>query len=186
MLSIWATVFSDEHADVEKYNHRVFLTDKRAELQGSNVGFCRQGNLIQLGTSDNLKVGQVQSRAETFLQVRCRRYQDVDIKVKLQIRSSANQNPTHWFGMTCRALRPHHWNAYLFYVRQDGDVEFGMMGQIDVKPRMAPDIASQPVTVRMKAEGNRVQTWVNERACHDWVDKEREFVRKGGLEGLGA
>jgi hypothetical protein len=177
----WETILRDVHANVALYSHRVFVIGTGWEVSGASIGFRAQGNVIYLGTSDVLQFGQIHAPVETFLQVRCPRYQDVDIQVKLEILGTANAEPSHWFGITTRALRPDHWDAYLFYIRQNGTVEFGIKGGLDVKPLLAPEVSSQPVTVRLKVEGNRIQTWVNDRACHDWVDKDNEFVRKGDV-----
>lgn len=181
MWDIWDTVFHDAQGNLALYSHRVFVVGTGWEVSGADIGLRVQGNVIYLGTSDTLQFGQIQAPVETFLRLQCKRYQDVDVIVKLEIIGTHNGDPTHWFGIAPRALRPNHWDAYLFYIRRNGNVDFGIKGDLDVKPLLAPEVSSQPVTLRIKVENNRIQTWVNGRSCHDWLDRDEEFVRKGDV-----
>lgn len=85
------------------------------------------------------------------------------------------------FGIATRAVRTNHWDAYLFYIRKDGRVEFGIRGNPIEKPPPVPEVSSQAVTIRIKVEGDRIQTWVNNKPYHDWRDKQNEFIRKGDI-----
>jgi len=181
MWDIWETVFHDAQANLALYSQTVFLVGIGLDVSRADVGLRVQGNVIYLGTSDALQFGQFQAPVETFLRLQCDRYQDVDVTVKLEIVGTHNGDPSHWFGIAPRALRPNHWDAYLFYIRRNGNVDFGIRGDLEVKPLLAPEVTSQPVALRIKVENDRVQTWVNGRPSHDWLDRDKEFVRKGDI-----
>jgi hypothetical protein len=143
-------------------------------------------DVIYLGTTEVLEKKSRRIFLESFIRPRLPRYQDVDITVKAEIGPAGKtdretEDLSHWLGIATRALRPDHWDAYLFYIRKNGRVEFGIRGKPTEKPPSVPAVASQPVTLRIKVEGDRVQTWVNDRAYHDWRDEQREFIRKGDI-----
>ena len=171
--NVWETVFEDNKADMSQY-----------DLIGGRVQV--RDDVICLGAPEFLQTQRGRFAIESFLRPRVARYQDVDITVKLQIESTGktdgiNEDPSHWFGISTRAIRPSLWDAYLYYIRKDGRVEFGIKDHPIEKPPRVESVASQPVTFRIKVEGSRVQTWVNERPYHDWQDKDGEFIRKGSI-----
>lgn len=183
--NVWETVFYDDKANLALYDHEGFLIGPGLRLQGRwNESY---DNVLRLGTSEFLELGpELRGPVETFLRLKNISHQDVDITVKVEIVSTAKtgdggENPAHWFGVTARALRDDHWDAYLFYIRKNGGVEFGIKGQPEVRPRAVPAVASQPVTLRIRAEGDRVQTSVNDKQYHDWRDEKGEFIRKGNI-----
>ena len=172
--NVWDLVFHDDTANMAVYD----LVGGR----GLNV----QENVIFFGTSEPQQARQDRQFIESYLRPRMARYRDVDVTVKLDIVSAAKTDGTTeddslWFGIAARALRTNHWDAYLFYIRKDGRVEFGIRGNPIEKPPPVSAVSSQAVTVRIKAEGDRVQTWVNGRHYHDWRDKQKEFIRKGDV-----
>lgn len=174
MWDVWDSVFHDGTANMALY-----------DFFGGGTGLNVQENVIYFGSTDRLQVGERSLAREGFLRPKVRRYRDVDITLKVQIISTTktdgtNENPNHWFGIAVRALRPDHWDAYLFYIRKNGKVEFGIRGNSEQKPPEVP-ISSQPVTVRVKAEGDRIQTWINGRPHHDRRDEQKEFIRKGDI-----
>jgi len=169
----WDLAFHDNTANMAAYD----LVSGRVNVQE---------NVIYFGTTEPFQVGQDKYLSESFLRPRMARYRDVDVTVKLQIVSAAktdgtDEDTSRWFGIAIRALRAHHWDAYLFYIRKDGRVEFGVRGNAIEKPPPILAVSLQAVTVRVKAEGDRVQTWVNDRLYHDWPDEQREFIRKGDI-----
>jgi len=90
------------------------------------------------------------------------RYRDVDVTVKLQIMSTTkidgmNEDASHWFGIAVRAIRTDRWDSYLFYIRKDGRIEFGVRHSPVEKPPSIPAVSSQTVTMRIKVESDRVQ-----------------------------
>jgi hypothetical protein len=170
---IWPTVFHDSRANMPHYDPIA----GRVEVQD---------DVIYLGTAEVREKKSKRYGFESFIRPRLPRYQDVDVTVKAEIGPAAKtdgetENLSHWFGIATRALRPDHWDAYLFYIRKNGRVEFGIKGQPTEKPPPVPAVASQAVTLRIKVEGDRVQTWVNDRAYHDWRDEQGEFIRKGDI-----
>lgn len=172
---VWDIAFHDESANMAAY-----------DLVGGR-GLQVQENVIYFGTTEPLQARRNKYFSESFLRpklVRC--YRDVEVTVKIEIVSTAktdgaNEDVSHWFGIAIRALRTDHWDAYLFYVRKDGGIEFGIRGNKIKKPPPVPEISSQAVTIRIRAEGDRVQTWVNNRPYHDWRDEQKEFIRKGDI-----
>jgi hypothetical protein len=174
----WSTVFYDDRATVALYDYYGPAPDDRALKVRENV--------LVLGVDGYVQLEKQQIPIVSFLRPQIDRYRDVDVTIKVQIESTAksiggNEDLSHWFGLTLRALRTHHWDAYLFYIRKNGKVEFGVRGDKDVRPPPIPEVASQPVTIRVRVESDRVQTWVNGRQYHDWRDKEHEFIRKGDI-----
>lgn len=189
---VWQTVFRDDQANLVLYDRSVFLVGTTVEVPAGD-DLRAEANVIYLGSSEYLpsplvasmpsgELVPVQGFGEFFLQPRMRRYRDVDVKVKVQINSIPEGKDDHWFGITPRVLAPNHWNAYLVYIRQNGDVDFGVMGQVlDVKSKFASEVSYQPVSLRIKAEGDRVETWVNGEPCHDWRDVDKAFIREGDI-----
>jgi hypothetical protein len=170
---IWQTVFHDNKANMALYDAVAGKVEVRDDV-------------IHLGTTEVRQRKSVQYVIESFIRPRLARYQDVDISVKLEIGSTVKtegdtEDLSCWFGIAPRALRPDHWDAYLFYIRKNGRVEFGIKGKPIEKPPAVPAVASQPVTLRIRVEGDRAQTWVNDRAYHDWRDEQREFIRMGDI-----
>lgn len=171
--NIWDTVFHDDSANMALY-----------DLVGGR-GLQVQDNVIYFGSTERLNIRTGLYFCESFLRLRLpNRYRDVDVTVKLEIESTAKtdgktENASHWFGIATRTLRTHHWDAYLFYIRKNGSVEFGIRGNAIKKPPPVPAVSSQAVTIRIKVEGDRIQTWVNNNPYHDWSDEKKEFIRKG-------
>ncbi|MGB2808605.1 MAG: hypothetical protein WBC22_12750 [Sedimentisphaerales bacterium] len=174
-LNIWKTVFHDDTANMSLYD----FVDGR--------GLKVQDNVMHFGSTELIKTRKGLSFCENFLRLKlANRYKDVDVTVKLEIESTAKtdgetEDPSHWFGIATRAVRRDHWDAYLFYIRKDGRVEFGIRGYVNEKPPPLTSVSSQAVTIRIKAEGDRVQTWVNNKSYHDWRDEHKEFIRKGDI-----
>ena len=173
--NVWDTVFHDNEANMALY-----------DLVGGG-GLQVQENVIYFGTTELSPLGTAgRNGVESFLRPRMARYKDVDVTARMEIVSTAkrngtNEDPSLWFGIATRALRARHWDAYLFYIRKDGRVECGMQGGWIEKPPAVPAVESQAVTIRVKVEGDRVQTWVNNRPYHDWRDEQKEFIRKGDI-----
>jgi hypothetical protein len=174
---IWDRVYHNDKANMALYD---FF---------GRGGLQVQDNTIYFGTTESFQVRPEKYRiSESFLRLklprrfgRGDRYKDVDVSAKIEIEGTVNDDVTHWFGITTRALRTDHWDAYLFYIRKDGRIEFGIRGHSTEKPPPAPAVSCQPVTIRIRAEGDRVQTWVNDSPRHDWRDEQREFIRKGDI-----
>ena len=173
--NVWDTVFHDNTANMALY-----------DLVGGR-GLQVQDDVIYFGSTEPSTIGTGRHFIESFLRLQLpNRYRDVDVSVKLQIVSTAKTDGTiedgsHWFGMATRAVRTNHWDAYLFYIRKDGKVEFGIRGNPIEKPPPVSVVSAQPVTIRIKVEGNRIQTWVNNKPYHDWRDEQNEFIRKGDI-----
>jgi len=173
--NIWDTIFFDDKANMALY-----------DLVGGR-GLQVQENVIYFGSTEPYTIKTRKYFSESFLRLRlANRYRDVDVTVKLEIVSTAKTNDTtedasHWFGIATRAVRTNHWDAYLFYIRKDGRVEFGIRSNPIEKPPPVPVVSSQAVIVRIKAEGDRIQTWVNNKPYHDWRDENQEFIRKGDI-----
>lgn len=173
--NIWDTIFHDDNANMALY-----------DLVGGR-GLQVQENVIYFGSTEPYTIKTGRYFCESFLRIRlANRYRDVDIAVKLEIVSTAKtddeiENPSHWFGISTRAVRTNHWDAYLFYIRKDGRVEFGIRGFAIEKPPPVSAVSSQAVTIRIKIEGDHVQTWVNNKPYHDWRDEHKEFIRKGDI-----
>ncbi|MCX5644886.1 MAG: hypothetical protein NTZ17_09400 [Phycisphaerae bacterium] len=173
---IWDSVFHDNAADIARYD----LPDSK-EVQV-------QENAICLGSSE-LRPGKSDAHVESFLRPKlAHRYRDVDVCVTLQILGTAktngmNEDGSCWFGIVTRAVQPDHWDSYLFYIRRDGRIEFATRyhKMPSESPPPVPAVSSQPVTVRIKAERDHIQTWVNNRQYHDWRDQQHAFLRKGDV-----
>jgi len=171
----WDTVFHDDTANMALY-----------DLVGGR-GLQVQENVIYFGSTELLKIRTGRYFCESFLRLQlANRYRDVDVTVKLEIESTAKtdgktEDDSHWFGIATRTVRTYHWDAYLFYIRKDGSVEFGIRGNATKKPPPVSAVSSQAVTIRIKIEGDRVQTWVNDKSYHDWRDEQKEFIRKGDI-----
>ncbi len=173
--NIWETVFHDDKANMALYN-----------LVGGR-GLQVQENVIHFGSTEPYTIKTCRYFLESFLRLRlANRYRDVDVTVKLEIVSTAKTNDTiedasNWFGIATRAVRTNHWDAYLFYIRKDGRVEFGIRGNPIEKPPPVSVVSSQAVTMQINVEGDRIQTWVNNKPYHDWRDEHKEFIRKGDI-----
>jgi len=171
----WDTVFHDKTANMALYD------------LVSGGGLQVQENVIYFGSTEPLEIRTGRHFYETFLRLKLPNcYRDVDVTVKLEIESTAKtdgktEDNSLWFGIATRTVRTHHWDAYLFYIRKDGSVEFGIRGNPAKKPPPVSVVSSQAVTIRIKVEGDRVQTWVNDKSYHDWRDKQKEFIRKGDI-----
>jgi len=110
--NIWETVFQDNEANMALY-----------DLVGGRVQV--RDDVIYLGTTDVSQKGSRRFIVESFLRPGLPRYEDVDVTVKLEIASTGktdgeNEDLSNWFGISIRALRADHWDAYLFYIRKDG------------------------------------------------------------------
>jgi hypothetical protein len=130
----------------------------------------------------------------SFLRIKIPRYRDVDVTVKVDIPSAAKtfdggktENRYNWFGISTRALEASIWSAYLFYIRKEGRIEFCVHGVHDgfyspiIRGLSVPEVADHPVTLRIKVEGDRIQTWVNGGPRHDERDTDRRFIRRGDI-----
>ena len=173
--NVWDTIFHDNKANMALY-----------DLVGGR-GLQAQENVIHFGSTELYTIKTGKYISESFLRPRlAKRYRNVDITVKLEIVSTAKTNDTaedtsHWFGIATRAVRTNHWDAYLFYIRKDGRVEFGIRGNPVEKPPPVSVVSSQVVTMRINVDRDRIQTWVNNRPYHDWLDEDKEFIRKGDI-----
>ena len=173
--NIWDTVFHDNTANMALY-----------DLVGGR-GLQVQENVIYFGSTERYTIRTDRYFFESFLRLKlAKRYRDVDVTVKLEIVSTAKtddiiEDASHWFGIATRTVRTNHWDAYLFYIRKDGKVEFGIRGNPIEKPPHVSAVSSQAITIRIKVEGDRIQTWVNNKPYHDWRDKQKEFIRKGDI-----
>ena len=167
----WETVFHDSTAKMTLY-----------DLVGGGVLEVRD-NVVYLGSTEIKNIRRRPAVCESFLRLRLpNRYKDVDVTVKLEILNTAKNNDdiedfSHWFGITTRAVRANHWDAYLFYIRRDGRVEFGIRGGAIEKQPPVTLVSSQAVTIRIMVEGDHIQTWVNNKPYHDWRDKQKEFIK---------
>jgi len=174
--NIWDSVFHDDMANMAQYDP---LGSKEVQVQE---------NVICLGSSE-LRAGKKDPHIESFLRPKlAHRYRDVDVTVTLQILSTAktdgmNEDGSCWFGIVTRAIQPEHWDSYLFYIRRDGRVEFATRYHdmpVEIPPPVSV-VSSQPVTIRIRVEGDHIQTWVNNRPYHDWRDQQHAFLRKGDV-----
>lgn len=168
--NVWDTVFRDDNANMSLY-----------DLVGGS-GLQVRENVIYFGSTETPTSRNYLGGIESFLFPKIvRRYRDVDVTAKIEIESTAKDDSSNWFGIATRVTRTHHWDAYLFYIRKDGRVEFGIRGNPIEKPPPIPEVSSQAVIVRIKTERDRVQTWVNNRPYHDCRDEQEEFIRKGSV-----
>ena len=171
----WDTVFHDNTANMALYD------------LVSGGGLQVQENVIYFGSTEPLETRTGRHFYEIFLRLKlANRYRDVDVTVKLEIERTAKtdgerEDNSLWFGIATRTVRTNHWDAYLFYIRKDGSVEFGIRGNVTKKPPLVSVVSSQTVTMRIKVEGDRVQTWMNNKPYHDWRDEQKEFIRKGDI-----
>jgi hypothetical protein len=173
--NVWDTIFHDDKANMALY-----------DLVGGR-GLQAQENVIYFGSTELYTIKTDRYVSESFLRPQLgNRYRDVDVTVKLEIVSTSKTNgmdedASHWFGIATRAVRTNHWDAYLFYIRKDGRVEFGIRGNIFKKPPPVSVVSSQAVTMRICVDGEHVKTWVNNKPYHDWLDEDKEFIRKGDV-----
>ena len=188
--AVWETVFHDTQGDISKYD---YISELPTELPGesSRISPEVKHNIIYFGVDYGAWVDRGNFvPIQSFLHLKVPRYRDFDVTVKVEIPSAAKtldlgktENKSYWFGISVRALSIYMWSAYLFYIRKDGRIEFGIheAGNPIEKPPRIPEVAEQPVTLRIKAEKDRIQTWANGRPRHDERDGERRFIRRGDI-----
>lgn len=182
----WTTVFHDDKAQLVRYEP---FTETVIGSPPPGFGLQAKGNLILLGEARFVNLGETLMTLTSYIRPKLERaHRDVDVTVKVRIVATAPTDQfgepgvNNWFGVSTRALRRDIWSGYLFYVRQNGNVEFGLERTVeDRKLKFVPEISEQPVTLHLRVEGERVQAWVNDRPCLDWRDERKEFIRNGHI-----
>ena len=190
--NVWETVFHDTKGDMSKYDYVCMLTHIHPEVV-ENILYLGSASYVMLpGVPESRRV------VATALRIKIPRYRDVAVTVRVEIPRAATyvresdgteiEDQINWFGITTRALTSNIWSAYLFYIRKNGRIEFGIHEMHDgtsrdpiVKTPDLPEVAAQPVTLRIKVEGDCIQTWANDRQRHDERDRDRRFIRQGDI-----
>lgn len=187
---VWRTVFRDSTWDLSRYEYWSLRRSIQPQVSDGILFF---------GTDQPRMVPTGREVIQTGLRIKTDRYQDVDVTVRLEITAAAHTRPdptspgwivndNNWFGVTTRALSFFVWDSYLFYIRQNGSIEFGIRDVHNhpagpppiIAPPPVPQVAQQAVTIRIRVEGDHIRTWVNDEPRHNERDELGRFATHSG------